>query len=50
MENNDKLKEINTKNGTYYYIDDITKFEDFDINNILIGKKLYENYLVCTKH
>ena len=29
-----------------YYFDDILKFEDFDVVNILIDKKLYENVLV----
>ena len=46
MESNNKLKEIIFKNLTCYYFDDITNFEDFDIDNILIGKKPYENILV----
>ena len=39
MENNDKLKEINIKNHTCYYFDDIIKCEDVDIGNILIDDK-----------
>ena len=46
MESNNKLKEIIFKNRACYYFDDITNFEDFDIDNILIGKKPYENILV----
>ena len=33
-------------NCTCYYIDDIIKLEDFDIDNILIDEKLHENILV----
>ena len=43
MESNDKLKEINIKNNACYYFDDIIKFGDFDLHNILIDEKLYEN-------
>ena len=46
MKNNDKLKEIDIKNRTCYYFDDIIKIEDFDLVNILIVKKSYENILV----
>ena len=35
MESDDKLKEINIKNRTCYYFDDIIKFEDFNnLDNI----------------
>ena len=40
------LKEINIKNRTYYYFDDIIKIEDFDCDNILIDEKSYKNILV----
>ena len=46
MEINDELKEINTENCMCYYFDDIIKFEDFHLDNILIDKKSYENILV----
>ena len=46
MESIDKLKEIDIKNRTCYYFDDIIKIEDFDLNNILIDKKSYGNILV----
>ena len=46
MESYEKLKEINIKIGTCDYSDGIIKFEDFDLSNILIDKKPYENILV----
>ena len=46
MESNDKLKEIDIKNRTCYYFDDIIKIEDFDLDNILVDEKSYENILV----
>ena len=46
MESNDKLKEIDIKNRTCYYLDDIIKTKDFDIENNLIDEKSYENILV----
>ena len=45
MENNDELKEIDIKNCTCYYFDDIIKIEGFDSNN-LINEKSYKNTLV----
>ena len=32
LESKNKLEEIDIKNHTYYYFDDIIKIEDFDIN------------------
>ena len=46
MESNDKLKDINIKDRTCYYFDDIIKFEDFNIDNILIDEKSKEEILV----
>ena len=46
MESNSKLKEIDIKNRTCYYFDDILKIEDFDFNNVLINKKSYKNISV----
>ena len=34
MEYNDKLKQINIKNCTYYYFDGIIKIEYFNLDNI----------------
>ena len=39
MESNDKLKEIDIKNRTCYYFDNIIKIEDFDTDDILRDEK-----------
>ena len=46
MESNDKLKEIDIKNCTFYNFDSIIKFEDFVFDDIIIDEKSYENILV----
>ena len=46
MESNNKSKEINIKNGTWYYFDGIMKIEDFNFDKILIFENLYKNILV----
>ena len=46
MDSNIELKEINIKNRTCYYFDDIIKIEDLEIDNILMDEKSYENILV----
>ena len=46
MESNDKLKDIDIKNCTCYYFDDIIKIEYFYLDNILIDEKSYKNVLV----
>ena len=43
MNSNDELKEIDFRNRTCYYFDDMIKIEDFDLNNILTDEKPYEN-------
>ena len=42
MESNDELKEIDIKNRLCYYFDDIIKFEDFDLDNLLIDERSYK--------
>ena len=42
MESNDKLKETDNKNCTYYYFDVTIKVEDLDLDTILIDEKSYE--------
>ena len=42
MESNDKLKEIDIKNCTCYYFNNIIKIDDFDFDNV----KSYKNILV----
>ena len=46
VDSNDDLKEIDIKNCTCYYFDDIIKIEDFYLNNILIDEKSKDNILV----
>ena len=43
---NYELKKVHIKNRTCYYFDDITKLEDFDLDNILIDEKSHENILI----
>ena len=37
------IKEIDTTNCMSYYLDDIIKIEDFDLDNIIIDGKSCEN-------
>ena len=46
METNDELKDINIKNRTCYFFNDIIKIEHYDFENIYIAEKSYENILV----
>ena len=46
MESNDRLKGISIKNCMGHYFNDIIKFEDFDIGNIVIDEKSYKSILV----
>ena len=39
------VKDINIKNHTYYFFDNITSLKDFDPNNIKINEKSYKNTL-----
>ena len=43
MEKANELEKFVIKNCRCYYFDDIIKTEDFDIDNILLDEKLYEN-------
>ena len=43
---NNEFKKVRIKNRTCYYFDDIIKLEDFDIDNIIIDKKLHKNILI----
>ena len=40
------LKEIDIKNCTCYYFDDIIKIEEFDFDNILLDEEPYRNILI----
>ena len=45
MKSNNELKEINIKNSTCYYFDDIIKIEDFDFDNISLDEKSFGHIL-----
>ena len=42
-----KVKDIDIKNHTYYFLNDIINTEKFDRNNIEIDEKSYKNILIC---
>ena len=44
MSNN--LKDINIKNHTYYFFDDIINIKEFDPTNIKLDEKSYKNILI----
>ena len=44
MESKEKLKDIDIKNHTCYYFDDIMRVADIDFDNILFGKKSHNTY------
>ena len=41
-----KVKDINIKNRTYYFFNDIIDIENFDLNNIKIDEKSDKNILI----
>ena len=45
VESKNELKEIDIRNRTCYYFDGIIRIKYFDLDNILIDEKLYENIL-----
>ena len=40
------VKDINIKNDTYYFFDDIIDIKDSDPNNIKIDEKSYKNVFI----
>ena len=40
------VKDINIKNHTYYFFDDIINIREFDPNNIKLNEKSYKNILI----
>ena len=42
----DKVKDIDTKNHTCYFFDDITNIKTFDPSNIKVDEKSYKNILI----
>ena len=44
-----KIKDINIKDHTYYFFDDIINIKSFDPSDIKIDEKSYKNILIyCT--
>ena len=41
------VKNINIKNHTCYFFDDIINIKDFDPNNIKLDEKSNKNILIC---
>ena len=41
-----KVKDINIKNRTYYFFNDIIDIENFNLNNIKIDENSYKNILI----
>ena len=41
-----KAKDIDMKNRTYYFFDDIVSIKNFDPNNIKTDEKPYKNILI----
>ena len=41
-----KVKDIDIKNRTYYFLNDFINIENFDPNNIKIDEKSYKNILI----
>ena len=45
-DSDNELKEIDIKNRTCYYFDNVIKIEDFDFDNISIDKKSRKNVVI----
>ena len=43
---NNKFKDINIKNRTYYLFDDLFNIKNLDLNKIKIDKKSYKNNFI----
>ena len=41
-----QIKEINNKNRTYYFFDDMINIKKFDPNRIKIDKRPYRNIII----
>ena len=41
-----KIKDINIKNRTYYFYDDMVNIKDFDSNLLKIDKKSFKNIAI----
>ena len=41
-----KLKDIELKSRTFYFLNDMINIKDFDVNNIKIDEKSYKNIFI----
>ena len=41
-----KLKDIELKSQTFYFLNDMINIKDFDVNNIKIDEKSYKNIFI----
>ena len=41
-----KVKDIDIKNQTYYFFNDIVNIKNFDPNNVKVDEKSYKNILI----
>ena len=46
MDSNNKLKEIDIRNSTCYYLDDTININDLHFDNLLIDQKSFEGILI----
>ena len=46
LKTSNNVKDINIKNHTYYFFDDIISIKDFDPNKIKTDEKSYKNILI----
>ena len=46
MDSNNKLKEIDIRNSTCYYLDDTININDLHLDNLLIDQKSFEGILI----
>ena len=42
-----KFKEIDIKDRTYYFFDDMINIKNLDANNIKLDEKSYKSILIC---
>ena len=42
-----KVKDVDIKNRTYYFFNDVINIKHFDSNNIKIDEKSYKDFLIC---
>ena len=42
-----KFKDIDIKNRTYYFYDNVNNIKNLDSNKIKIDKKSYKNVIIC---